>query len=84
MRELLKFRKLEERDFATVAERCLVLPPLPSFRVLLGYAVTIGSRNSNEGLRDLSDVTRKSTQRCVLGMSDSSDYRSNKSTKVEY
>jgi hypothetical protein len=30
MRELLKFRNLKGRDFATVAERCRVLPPLPS------------------------------------------------------
>jgi hypothetical protein len=30
MRELLKFRNLKERDCATVAERCRVLPPLPS------------------------------------------------------
>jgi hypothetical protein len=30
MRELLKFRNLKERDCATVAERCCVLPPLPS------------------------------------------------------
>jgi hypothetical protein len=30
MWELLKFRNLKERDCATVAERCCVLPPLPS------------------------------------------------------
>jgi hypothetical protein len=30
MRELLKFRNLKECDCATVAERCRVLPPLPS------------------------------------------------------
>jgi hypothetical protein len=48
---------------------------LSSLRVLLGYAVTAGSRNSREGPRDLSDVTLNSTRRCVLRMSDSSVYR---------
>jgi hypothetical protein len=66
MRELLKFRNLEERDIATVAERC---------RVLLGYSVTIGLRSSKEGPRDLSDVMLKNTRRCILRMSDSSVYR---------
>jgi hypothetical protein len=80
MRELIKFRNLKERDCATVPERCRVLPPLPSplfapHRVLLGYAVTAGSRNSREGPRDLSDVTRNSTRRCVLRMADSNFYR---------
>jgi hypothetical protein len=80
MRKLLKFRKLKERDCATVAERCRALPPLPSLplsllRVLLSYAVTVGSRNSREGPRDLSDVTRSNTQRCVLRRSDFSVYR---------
>jgi hypothetical protein len=59
MREVMKFRTLEERDCATVAERYRVLPPLPfprftSPRLLLGYAMSIGSRNSKEGRRDLS------------------------------
>jgi hypothetical protein len=72
MREVIKFGNLKGRDCATVAERCRVLPHFPSLRVLLGYAVTIGSRNSKEGPRNLSDVTRNSTQRCVLRMSDSS------------
>jgi hypothetical protein len=59
MRELLKFRNLKERDCATVAERCRVLPPLPSpsfasLRVLLGYVISIGSRNNKEGSRNLS------------------------------
>jgi hypothetical protein len=49
--------------------------PLSSLRVLLGYAVTAQSRSSMEGPRDLSDVTRNSTRRCVLRMSDSSFYR---------
>jgi hypothetical protein len=40
MQELIKIRNLKERDCATVAERFRVLPPLPSFRVLLGYDVT--------------------------------------------
>jgi hypothetical protein len=75
MRELLKFRNLKERDSATVAERWRLLTPFSSLRVLLGYAITTGSRNSKEGPRDLSDVTRNSTQRCVLCMSDSSVYR---------
>jgi hypothetical protein len=30
MRELMKFRNLKERDCATIAEHCRVLPPLPS------------------------------------------------------
>jgi hypothetical protein len=72
MREVRQFRNLKERDFATVAERCRVLPPLPSFRVLLGYEVNTWSRNSKEGQRDLSDVTRNNTRRCVLRVSDSS------------
>jgi hypothetical protein len=72
MQELIKFRNLKERYCATVAERFRVLPPLPPFRVLLGYAVITWSPNSNEGRRDLSDVTRTNTQRCVLRMSDSS------------
>jgi hypothetical protein len=72
MREVMKFRNLKERDCATVAERCRVLPPLPWFRVLLGYAVITWSRNSKEGQRDLSDITRNNTQRCVLRVSDSS------------
>jgi hypothetical protein len=46
MRKLLKFRNLNERDCATVAERCRVLPPLPSPSIaphheLLGCAVTL-------------------------------------------
>jgi hypothetical protein len=42
MRELLKFRNLKERDYATVVKRCRVSPPLPSCRtVLLGSAVTL-------------------------------------------
>jgi hypothetical protein len=47
MREVITFRKFKERDCATVAERYRVLPPLPSFRVLLGYVVTTWSRNHN-------------------------------------
>jgi hypothetical protein len=61
MREVITFRNLKERDCATVAERCRVLPAHPSRRMLLGYAVTIGSHNSNEGRRDLSDVTRNNS-----------------------
>jgi hypothetical protein len=75
MRELIKFRNLKECDCTTVAERCCVLPPLSLLRVLLGYAVTAGSRNSKEGPCDLSEVMRNSTQRCVLCVSDSSVYR---------
>jgi hypothetical protein len=41
MRELIKFRNLKECDYATVAECCRVLPPLPSLCVLLGYVVTL-------------------------------------------
>jgi hypothetical protein len=58
MREVITFRNFKERECATVAERCCVLPPLPSFRVLLGYAVITWSRNRKEGRRELSDVTR--------------------------
>jgi hypothetical protein len=72
MREVITFRNLKERDCATVAERYCVLPPLPSFRVLLGYAVITWLRNSKEGQSDLSDVTRNSTRRCVLRVLDSS------------
>jgi hypothetical protein len=72
MQELIKIRNLKERDCATVAERCRVLPPFPSFRVLLGYAVITWSRNGKEVRRDLSDLTRNNTQRCLLRMSDSS------------
>jgi hypothetical protein len=61
MREVIKIRNLKERDCTTVAERCRVLPPLPSFRVLLGYAVITWSCDN--------------TQRCVLRMSDFSVYR---------
>jgi hypothetical protein len=76
MREVMKFRNLKERDCATVADRCRILPPLPSFGMLLGYAVITWSHNSKEGQRDLTDVTRNNTQRCVLRMSDSSVDRS--------
>jgi hypothetical protein len=75
MREVMKFRNLKECDCATVAEcrRVLPLHPSPIFApVLLGYAVTIGSRNSKEGQSDLSDVTHNNTQRCVLRVLDSS------------
>jgi hypothetical protein len=46
MWELMKFRNLNERDCATVAERYRVFPPLPSprfapNRALLGCAVTL-------------------------------------------
>jgi hypothetical protein len=71
----MTFRNLEERDYATVAERRRVLPlhPSPIFApVLLGYAVTIGSRYSKEGQTDLRNVTRNNTQSCVLRLSDSS------------
>jgi hypothetical protein len=66
------------------------LPSLPSplfapHSVLLGYMVTTGSRNSKEGPRDLSDVTRNNTQHCVLRMSDSSVYKTEGSAApVEY
>jgi hypothetical protein len=75
MQDVIKFRNLKEHDCTTVTERYHVMPPHPSplfALVLLGYAVTIGSRNSKEGPRDLSDIMRNSTQRCVLRMSDSS------------
>jgi hypothetical protein len=39
----------------------LASPPFSSLCVLLGYALTIGSHNSKEGPRNLSDVTRNST-----------------------
>jgi hypothetical protein len=71
----MTFRNLAERDCATVAERRRVLPlhPSPIFApVLLGYAVTIGSRNSKEGQTDLRDVTRNNTQSYVLRVLDSS------------
>jgi hypothetical protein len=56
MRELIKFRNLKEWDCATVAERCSVLPPLPSSlfapRVARLHGNT-GWRNSKEGPRNL-------------------------------
>jgi hypothetical protein len=73
MREVMKFRTLKERDCATVAERYRVLPPLPftrfaSLRVLLGYAMSTGSRNSKEGRRDLSrHVTIAAARRFLCG-----------------
>jgi hypothetical protein len=78
MWELLKFRNLMDCDCATVAERCRALPPLPA--PLFAQRVArlrdnTGWRNSKEGPRNLSDVTRNSTWRCVLRMSDSSVYR---------
>jgi hypothetical protein len=86
MREVITFRNLKERDCATVAERCRVLPPHTSLRVLLGYVVITWSRNSKAGRRDLSDVTRNNTQRCVLRVSDSSvdrrDWRQCSASKV--
>jgi hypothetical protein len=79
MWELMKFRNLMERDCATVAERCRVLPPLPSPRFALLCVARLRSntwwRNSKVGPHNLSDVTRNSTQRCALRMSDSSVYR---------
>jgi hypothetical protein len=79
MRELLKFRNLETRmRYNSGALSRLASPPfipLAPHRVLLGYAVTTGSRNSKEGPRDLRNVTRNNTQRCVLRMSDSSVYK---------
>jgi hypothetical protein len=79
MRELIKLKNLKKRDCATVVDRCRVLPPLPSPRfaphlLLLGYAVTTGSRKSKEGTRDLHDIMRNNTQRCVLRVSDCSVY----------
>jgi hypothetical protein len=82
MRELLKSRNFKERDCATVAESCRVLPPLPSPlfapRVARLHGNT-GWRNSKEGPHNLSDVTRKSTRRCILRMSDSSVHRRDRS-----
>jgi hypothetical protein len=59
MQEVITFRNFKERDWATVAERYHMLPPLPFprfalLRVLLGYAVITWLRNSKEGRRDLS------------------------------
>jgi hypothetical protein len=74
MRELLKFRNLKERDCATVVSDVFPHPRFAPHRALLGYAVNNGLYNSKEGPRDLRDVTRNNTQRCVLRMSDSSVY----------
>jgi hypothetical protein len=59
MQEVIKIRNLKERDCATVAERCRVLPPLPSFRMLLGYAVITWSHNSRKD--DVTSVTSRAT-----------------------
>jgi hypothetical protein len=89
MRELIKFRNLKERDCATVAERCRVLPLLPFPRFALRVARLRGNtgwRNSKVGQRNLSDVTLNNTRRCVPHMSDSSvdrrDWRQCSSSKV--
>jgi hypothetical protein len=71
MREVMKFRTLKERDCATVAERYRILRPLPfprfaSLRVLLGNAMSIGSRNGKEGRRDLSRHATIAAARCFL------------------
>jgi hypothetical protein len=61
------------RNSSGAPRRILPLPPSPIFApVLLGYAVTIGPRNSKEGQTDLRDITRNNTQSCVLRLSDSS------------
>jgi hypothetical protein len=75
MRELLKFRNLKKDNCATVVSDVFPYPRFAPHRVLLGYAVNTGLRNSKEGPRDLRDVMRKNTQRCVLRMSDSSVYK---------
>jgi hypothetical protein len=78
MRELIKFRNFKERDCATVAERCRVLTPLPSPLFAPRVSRLRGNtrwRNSKEGPRNLSDITRNSTRRCVLRMSDSSVHK---------
>jgi hypothetical protein len=67
MWELLKFRNLKERDCATVGERCLAL---------LGCAVTLDGATVRKDHVTSVTVTRNSTRRCVLRMSDSSVYRS--------
>jgi hypothetical protein len=75
MRGVITFRNLKERDCATVAERCRAMPPLPSPLFASRVARLRGDtgwRNSKEGPRNLSDVTRNSTRRRVLRMSDSS------------
>jgi hypothetical protein len=56
MREVITFRNFKERECATVAERRRVLPPLPSFRVLLGYAVITWLRKD-----DVTSVTSRAT-----------------------
>jgi hypothetical protein len=78
MRELLKFRNLNKRDCGTVASDVFPYPCFAPLRVLLGYAVTTGLLNSKEGPRDLLDVMRNNTEYCVLRMSESSVYKSEK------
>jgi hypothetical protein len=73
MREAIKIRNFKERDCTTVAERCRVLPHLlsprfASLRVLLDYAVLAWSRNSKEGRRDLSQVTRNNSSRVTFSV----------------
>jgi hypothetical protein len=66
---------------------CLPSLTLSSLRVLLGYAVTAGSRNSREGPPAISDIMRNNTQHCVLRMSDSSVYKretEGSAVRVEY
>jgi hypothetical protein len=75
MRDLVKFRNLKEREGVTVVSDVFSYPRFASHRTLLGYAVNTGLGNSKGGPRDLRDVTRNSTQRYVLRMSDSSVYK---------
>jgi hypothetical protein len=72
MREPLKRRKLETR-LRNSSERCLLRAeprlPCPRFvphHAFLCDAANVGSRNSEEGSRDLRYVTRKNTERCVF------------------
>jgi hypothetical protein len=64
MRELIKIRNLKERDCATVAERCRVLPLLPSprfapHRALLGCALTLDGATVKKD--HLTSVTSRAT-----------------------
>jgi hypothetical protein len=71
MQGLIKIRSLKERDCATVAECCRVLPPLRSSlfaprvaRIRGNYLVC----NSKEGRRDLSDVMRNNSSRVTFSV----------------
>jgi hypothetical protein len=58
--------EISKHDCAKVVSDVFPYPRCAPHHALIGYAVNTGPRNSKEGSRDLRDVTRNNTQRCVL------------------